>query len=72
MGTSMAVDLKSTLNGDNLTAHAATAVTIGGSVSVIVIWIISLFHVQVPDDVAQAFTAISTFIASYTMQKVGG
>lgn len=46
-----------------MTIHPKVVSTAGGSglgaaVTIIIIWILSLFQIPVPEDVAQAFTAI--------------
>lgn len=46
-----------------MTLHPKVASAVGGSgcgaaLTIIVVWILSLFHIVVPEDVAEAFTAL--------------
>jgi hypothetical protein len=42
---------------------------IAGAITVLVVWILGMFHVAVPPEVASAFTVIITFVASYFVRE---
>ncbi len=48
----------------NLTPKAASA-GVAGAFTIILVWIIGLFHVTVPPEIASAITTIISFLAAY-------
>jgi hypothetical protein len=46
-----------------------TAGGVAGALTVLVVWILGMFHVQVPPEVASALTVILSFFASYFVRE---
>jgi len=50
--------------------HPKTAAAgIGGALAVIIVWVLSLFSIDVPPEVAAALTTILSFGASYLIPR---
>lgn len=49
-----------------------TAAALGGAVTIIGIWVLGLFKVDIPPEVASAFTTVISFIVGYITPPASG
>lgn len=56
-------------SGDLAPTTKVTATGVGGAVVLVAVWLLSLFHIDVPTFVAGALTLIASFGAGYVVKE---
>ena len=63
--------LTNLMSGDNTTGHVVTVSVLGGALSDLTSWVLTLAHIPPPTEVEAALGVIFTVIASLIMQTIG-